>query len=257
MPFSIARSITKGCIYYIYILYNIWCSWILKRVFNCFVILRWFTLLSKKRHGFPSACEDIIMHHRAPKKVVFNTHIYIYIGCHSVCWWSTYFNFMFIMFLPFWGPLQPTTGIIDPFFFDHRKLPASLYLVPGCDVSSIGGPRIGCHHFSGRLHRTRSNYVVCCCLLYIYIYNVWTNVCCLQTFIYIYIYIYISIMCICVYISYLQSFRIPVPYSHLVDTPKTIRIAPHAPQTTTWIASDVPRDTYWLMIYRGFYRGLL
>ena len=51
-------------------------------------------------------------------------------------------------------------------------------------------------------------------------------------------------MCICVYISYLQSFRIPVPYSHLVDTPKTIRIAPHAPQTTTWIASDVPRDTY-------------
>ena len=87
-------------------------------------------------------------------------YIYVYIGCHSVCWWSTYFNFMFIMFLPFWGPLQPTTGIIDPFFFCHRKLPASLCLVPGCDVSSIGGPRIGCHHFSGRLHRTRSNYVV-------------------------------------------------------------------------------------------------
>jgi hypothetical protein len=128
----------------------------------------------------------------------FSIHTYIYIGCHSVCWWSTYFNFMFIMFLPFWGPLQPTTGIIDPFFFGHRKLPASLYLVPGCDVSSIGGPRIGCHHFSGRLHRTRSNYVVCCCLLYIY--NVWTNVCCLQTF-YIYIVIYIYPLCVfvCIY----------------------------------------------------------
>jgi hypothetical protein len=152
---------------------------------------------------------------------------------------------MFIMFLPFWGPLQPTTGIIDPFFFGHRKLPASLYLVPGCDVSSIGGPRIGCHHFSGRLHRTRSNYVVCCCLLYIYImYELMYVVYKHFIYIYIVIYIYIHYVYLCVYISYLQSFRIPVPYSHLVDTPKTIRIAPHAPQTTTWIASDVPRDTY-------------